>query len=89
MPATRKHGWSKHDSSIINLVVEGFMLEPCLLQPCFHVAGNGVSTNGVTANFMCFERGNFWVLPLISSQKCQGVPFSPIYRNDLLLQRPH
>ena len=26
---------------------------------------NGVSTNGVTANFMFFERGTFWVLPLI------------------------
>ena len=39
-PATWKHGWSKHGSSIINSVVEGFMLEPCLLQPCFHVAGS-------------------------------------------------
>ena len=26
---------------------------------------NGVSTNGVTANFMLFDRGTFWVLPLI------------------------
>ena len=25
---------------------------------------NGVSTNGVTANFICFDRGTFWVLPL-------------------------
>ena len=25
---------------------------------------NGVSTNGVTANFMCLDRGTFWVLPL-------------------------
>ena len=25
---------------------------------------NGVSTNGVTANFMCFDRGTCWVLPL-------------------------
>ena len=25
---------------------------------------NGVSTNGVTANFMLFDRGTFWVLPL-------------------------
>ena len=25
---------------------------------------NGVSTNGVTANFMFFDRGTFWVLPL-------------------------
>ena len=26
---------------------------------------NGVSTNGVTANFIFFDRGTFWVLPLI------------------------
>ena len=38
-PATWKHGWSKHGSSIIHSVFEGFMLEPCLLQPCFHVPG--------------------------------------------------
>ena len=25
---------------------------------------NGVSTNGVTANFLFFDRGTFWVLPL-------------------------
>ena len=25
---------------------------------------NGVSTNGVTANYMFFDRGTFWVLPL-------------------------
>ena len=25
---------------------------------------NGVSTNGATANFMFFDRGTFWVLPL-------------------------
>ena len=25
---------------------------------------NGVSTNGVTADFMFFDRGTFWVLPL-------------------------
>ena len=25
---------------------------------------NGVSTNGVTANFVFFDRGTFWVLPL-------------------------
>ena len=37
-PATWKHGWSKHGSSMIISVFEGFMLEPCLLQPCFHVA---------------------------------------------------
>ena len=26
---------------------------------------NGISTNGVTADFMFFDRGSFWVLPLI------------------------
>ena len=26
---------------------------------------DGVSTNGVTANLMFFDRGTFWVLPLI------------------------
>ena len=26
---------------------------------------------------------------LVSSQKCQGVPFSPICQHSLLLQRPH
>ena len=25
---------------------------------------DGVSTNGVTANFISFDRGTFWVLPL-------------------------
>ena len=57
----------------------------------FRKGTNGVSTNGVTANFMLFDRGTFWVLPLnlrLSSQKCQGVPFSPICEKSLLLQRP-
>ena len=52
---------------------------------------NGVSTNGVTANVMLFDKGTFLVLLLIcfsSSQTCQGVPFSPIFQNSLLLQRP-
>ena len=44
-PATWKHGWSKHGSSITRQIqaicecFDGIMLEPCLLQPCFHVAG--------------------------------------------------
>ena len=53
---------------------------------------DGVSTNGFAANLMLFDRVTFWVLPLtevLSSQKCQGVPFSPICQNLLLLQRPH
>ena len=40
---------------------------------------HGVSTHGVTASFI-FLTGTCWVLPLtyvLSSQKCQGVPFSP------------
>ena len=47
---------------------------------------NGVSTNGVTPNFMFFDRGTFWVLPL-TYQKCQGEPFFSICQNSLLLQR--
>ena len=53
---------------------------------------NRVSTNGVTANLTSFDRGTFWGTPvnlLLSSQKCQGVPLSPICQNQLLLQRPH
>ena len=46
---------------------------------------NGVSTNGLTANLMfLLTEGPSWLLPLnllLSSQKCQGVPFSPIRRN--------
>ena len=41
---------------------------------------NGVSTNGVAAIVYVFDRGTFWGTPvnlLLSSQKCQGVPFSP------------
>ena len=52
---------------------------------------NGVSTNGVTAKFMFFDRdfgGTPVNLPL-SSQKRQGVPFSPTCQKSLLLQRPH
>ena len=52
---------------------------------------NGVSTHGVSANLMFFDRDCLGtpVNLLSSSQKCQGVPFSPISRNSLLLQRPH
>ena len=53
---------------------------------------NGVGTNGVTADFMLFDRGTLLGAPvnlLLSSQKCQGVPFSPICQKSLLLQRPH
>ena len=39
-PATWKHGWSKHGSSIKPSTTELIMLEPFLLQPCFHVAGH-------------------------------------------------
>ena len=28
------------------------------------IGTNGVSTNGFTADFMCFGKGTFWVLPL-------------------------
>ena len=38
-PATWKHGWSKHGSSIKPSTTIWIMLEPCLLQPCFRVAG--------------------------------------------------
>ena len=43
----------------------------------------GWALMGVTANFMFFDR-DFWGAPiklLVSSQKCQGVPFSPIRQN--------
>ena len=43
VPATCKHGWSKHGFSRIpsNTIgcFDGILLKPCLLQPCFHVAG--------------------------------------------------
>ena len=45
-----------------------------------------------TRNSVCFDRGTFWGTPaklLLSSQKCQGVPFSPTCRICFLLQRPH
>ena len=48
----------------------------------------GSALNGVTANVTLSNRGSFWVPPL-SSQKCQGVPFSPNCQDSLLLQRPH
>ena len=41
---------------------------------------------------LCFLTGTFGVLPvnlLLSSQKCQGVPFSPMRQKSLLLPRPH
>ena len=49
---------------------------------------NGVGTDGVTENCMFFDRGTFWVLTFnlrLSSQKCQGVPFSPICQKIFLL----
>ena len=49
----------------------------------------GVSTNGVTANFQFFAEGLVGRCLLLSPQKCQGVPFSPIGRNSVLQQRPH
>ena len=53
---------------------------------------NGVSTNRVAASFMfCLTEGLLGGTPvnlLVSSQTCQGVPFSPICQNLLLLQRP-
>ena len=39
-----------------------------------------------------FDGGAFWGTPgnlLLSSQKCQGIPFSQICRKSLLLQWPH
>ncbi len=53
---------------------------------------NGVSTNGVTANFMFFDRGTFWVLPLTYfylPKSARAYLFYPICQNSLLLQRPH
>ena len=54
---------------------------------------NGVSTNGVTAiSFYVFWQRDLLGTPadlLLSARKCQGVPFSTICRNSLLLQRPH
>ena len=52
---------------------------------------NGVNTNGVTAKFMFFDR-DFLGTPvnlLLSSQKCQGVPFFQTCQHTLLLQRPN
>ena len=57
----------------------------------FGKGANGVSTNGVTANFILFDR-DLLCTPvdlLLSPQKFQGVPFSLIRQNSLLLQRPH
>ena len=52
---------------------------------------NGVSTNGVTANLLFLTEELFGapVNLLLSTQKCQAVPVSPIRQNSLLLQRPH
>ena len=52
---------------------------------------NGVSTNGVTADVSFFDRDLLGtpVNLLLSSQKCQCVPFSSIRRNSLLSRRPH
>ena len=53
---------------------------------------NGVSTKRVTAFCCFFGQRDFLVTPvnlLLSTQKCQGVPFSPICQNCLLLQRPY
>ena len=50
---------------------------------------NGVSTDGVSS---AEAQRDFLGTPvnlLLSSQKCPGVPFSPICPNLLLLQRPH
>ena len=51
-----------------------------------------VSTNGVTAIYMLFWQRDLLGTPvnlLWYSQKCQGVAFSPICQNSVLLQRPH
>ena len=65
---------SSSSSSIIVIII---MLNIIVARPAEPVAED-------TANFMVFDRGTFRVLPLIcfvSSQKCQGVPFSPICQN--------
>ena len=44
VPATWKHGWSKHGSRRVHQIhiwIEGIILEPCWLRPCFfHVASS-------------------------------------------------
>ena len=45
----------------------------------------------VSLQVSCFCDRDFWGIPvnlLLSPQKCQGVPFSPICQHSLLLQRP-
>ena len=52
----------------------------------------GSALMGSLQIFLFFDRGTFLGTPvnlLLSPQKCQGVPFSPICQSSLLLQRPH
>ena len=55
----------------------------------FRKGTNGVSTNGVTVNIMFFFlQRDILGTPVylrLSSQKCQGVPFSPSCQNSLLV----
>ena len=48
---------------------------------------NGVGTSMGSLRILCLlTEGTFWGAPvnlLLSSQKCQGVPFSPIRQNSL------
>ena len=57
----------------------------------FRKGTNEVSTDGVTANFMCLGKDllDTPVKVLLSSPKCQGVPFFCNLSKSILLQRPH
>ena len=50
-------------------------------RPSFGKGRVGSALMGATATFSLFDRGTFWGTPLVylllSSQKCQGVPFFP------------
>ena len=58
----------------------------------FRKGTNGVSTSGGHCKLYVFGQRDLLGIPVnlfLSSQKCQGVPFSPICQNSLLSQRPH
>ena len=77
------------------VLCECLLRDPGIAEPAcrLHRKGtNGVSTNEVTANFMFFDRGTFWVLPLTYfdlPKIARAYPFSPICQNSVLLRRPH
>ena len=52
---------------------------------------NGVSTHGVTADFMLFDRGTFWVLPLsyfYLPQSARAYLFPPFVKNHYFCSGP-